>query len=510
MGKTVSMKDRIRSRAKEAAAAMVVGPLKIKYEEKKFFQPKTNCLFDIIPYVVSDPAHPEQIDPGELWPRRQYKSHYLTVDGQRRMYICRRSINEPCPICEYYAQMIKLGYKGDEVTSLKVKDRELYNVIDLQNDPKSILLFDCSYHNFGKQLDKDIADDYIGEEYGNFADLSEGFTLRVRFSRESFQTNKFFQASRIDFLPRKKPYPPAILKQVYDLDDILNIQSYEELERVLFNMEDFIREDYQSGASDGAKDFVPEANTETETDIDDSMWSKGGKKEEQEQAPPPPKAGRPPKATPPPPEPEPEPEPEIPVVEEEDYLQEEDVRQMSRPDLLALIADEQLEINPKEYRAVGDLQEAIIGILFSSMEYTAGDILAMKRPELLQIIVAEELPITSKQSHGASVPELQQMILDQLGLSEPEPEKAPGKTLPVDDASGSYEEGVCPEGFVFGEEHGTYTECEECAVWGDCDDARAKLEAETSKSKLTKPAPKGKAASPAAPPTAPKRPRPKR
>jgi hypothetical protein len=291
MGKTPSMKDRIRARAKEAAAMMTSGPLTIKYEEEKFFQPKTNCVFDIIPYIVSDPAHPEGIDIGEQWPRRQYKSHYLTVDGHRRMYICRRSIGEPCPICNYYAQMVKLGYKGDDISSLKVKDRELYNVIDLQKDSKTILLFDYSYHNFGKQLDKDIADDYIGEEYGNFADLESGFTLRVRFSRESFQASKFFQASRIDFLPRKKAYPPAILKQVYDLDKILNILSYEELEKVLFNMEDFMQEEYQSGAAEGAADFSPTS----ESDIDDSIWNKGGKS--QEEGAPPKTAGRPPAKT---------------------------------------------------------------------------------------------------------------------------------------------------------------------------------------------------------------------
>lgn len=228
-----SMRDRFKKRAKEGAQKGF--SVQLPENVKRFSPKKGTYKLDVIPYTVSAKKHPDGVAAGELWCRRPFLIHYgIGVDNKPQ--VCPRTIGKPCPICEYYERERKRpGADEDALKEIRAKARELYNVIDLDNEDDGIQVLEMSYHLFGKLLENEIneADD---DEVAGFAELKGGKTLKVRFSESSMGTNKFLEATRIDFLDRDD-YKKSILDDVVDLDSVFNILPYEELEAVFLEDE---------------------------------------------------------------------------------------------------------------------------------------------------------------------------------------------------------------------------------------------------------------------------------
>ena len=228
-----SMRDRFKKRAKEGAQKGF--SVQLPEDVKRFSPKKGTYKLDVIPYTVSAKKHPDGVAAGELWCRRPFLIHYgIGVDNKPQ--VCPRTIGKPCPICEYYERERKRpGADEDALKEIRAKARELYNVIDLDNEDDGIQVLEMSYHLFGKLLENEIneADD---DEVAGFAELKGGKTLKVRFSESSMGTNKFLEATRIDFLDRDD-YKKSILDDVVDLDTVFNILPYEELEAVFLEDE---------------------------------------------------------------------------------------------------------------------------------------------------------------------------------------------------------------------------------------------------------------------------------
>lgn len=228
-----SMRDRFKKRAKEGAQKGF--SVQLPEDVKRFAPKKGTYKLDVIPYTVSAKKHPDGVAAGELWCRRPFLIHYgIGVDNKPQ--VCPRTIGKPCPICEYYERERKRpGADEDALKEIRAKARELYNVIDLDNEDDGIQVLEMSYHLFGKLLENEIneADD---DEVAGFAELKDGKTLKVRFSESSMGTNKFLEATRIDFLDRDD-YKKSILDDVVDLDTVFNILPYEELEAVFLEDE---------------------------------------------------------------------------------------------------------------------------------------------------------------------------------------------------------------------------------------------------------------------------------
>jgi len=201
--------------------------------EVSFFQPRHRCRVDILPYRVTRDTNPD-VPPGKLCYVRTVWVHYgIGLDD--RSYICPKTIGQRCPICEHRAKLIKEKSPDEQlVAALKPKQRELYNVIDLDEPDKGVQLWEISYHLFGAKLEEEI--DEGEEDWAAFADLEQGYTLRLRFSERTLGRNKFLEVSRIDFEPRD-PYPESILDEVLDLDAILNVPTYEQLEKAFFELD---------------------------------------------------------------------------------------------------------------------------------------------------------------------------------------------------------------------------------------------------------------------------------
>ena len=205
-------------------------------------EPGSRVKLDFIPYIISDPKHPDLeegiLEVGDLWYKRPFKIH-RNIGATNDSAICPTSIGKRCPICEYRAKRIKEGAEKEELDALRTSDRNLYAVIPIDHKKfeETIHLFDISDWLFQKLLQDELEEDESMEE---FPDLVNGYTLKIRFeSRTIGKGQAFSDASRIDFLKRSEAYDEEdIMSKVPDLDKILQIFSYKELEAKFLELED--------------------------------------------------------------------------------------------------------------------------------------------------------------------------------------------------------------------------------------------------------------------------------
>ena len=274
-----SMRDKVKDRANKRKN--LGGGSKYDVDSDiEFFQHEKKILIDILPYVTSN--NPE-VDAGETWYQRTVFVHY-NVGIQESSRLCPKTIGKPCPICNYAKELAKnKDADKEEIKALRPKERELFNVIDLNEPDKGVQLWEISFHNFGKQLEEEIREG--DDAWAGFSDLEGGMSLQVRFSKESFQGgNPFLKASRIDFIERDGDYEDSTLEGVFDLDNILVVWDYEDLEKEFFGMD-------MDAPEEGEEAGEVEESTETEEageDDDVPMFSgedKGaGEVEEQQEA----------------------------------------------------------------------------------------------------------------------------------------------------------------------------------------------------------------------------------
>jgi hypothetical protein len=254
-------------------------------------EPKSRINLDILPYEVTSEVHPDRDDeygfatPGSLWFKRPYWLH-RNVGPNSESIVCPTSIKQKCPICEHRQQLLKEGLSWDDdvVRSLKPTQRNLYAVIPKgnKNYEEKIHIWDISQFLFQAKLNEEVQEN---EEYETFPDLEEGYTLRIRFSEESFGSNKFADTSRIDFIERTKPYDESILDSIPPLDDLLNIQSYKAISAQFFGnlSADEVEED-DDAAAEKLVGFTMDMEDEEENeDMEEVLIEEEEEEEEEEE-----------------------------------------------------------------------------------------------------------------------------------------------------------------------------------------------------------------------------------
>lgn len=233
--KKTSMRDKVKQKAEKNMNRGGSFCLQIPADTPIFKPKKGPYNLDFLPYEVKVDNHPE-VSKGDLWYQRTYFVHFNVGDGNEAA-ICLRTVKKPCPICEHVKELYNSDAQEDNdlAKELKAKERELYNIIDLDDQDKGVQLFDMSYHLFGKALDEEINEGE--EELADFAELEGGKTLVCSFRKKKLGTNEFFEVRKIDFEDRDD-YDDDILEEVYDLDSLLNIKDYETLQKELYGVID--------------------------------------------------------------------------------------------------------------------------------------------------------------------------------------------------------------------------------------------------------------------------------
>ena len=231
-----SVRDRVKASAKNRDRGSTGS--KFNFEGVDYYKPTKNSKkLIIVPYKVSVDDNPDA-KKGELWYKKKILVHY-GIGAEDQALICPKTVGKRCPICEDRAILVKDGYKKNEeaIKELNTSKREIFNVIDPDDDPKEILFWEVAYGNFGELLDEEIEeasdDDYIL----GIADLEDRPILNVRFKKAKFSGNAYLKISKID-ARKGKNLPESILDDVIDLDRCLKILSYDKINKIYLDMED--------------------------------------------------------------------------------------------------------------------------------------------------------------------------------------------------------------------------------------------------------------------------------
>ena len=282
--KKMSMRDRVKKRAEGNMNRGGNRYLQIPEGVEQIRPKKKTYRWDIIPYKVNVNTHPE-VQKGDLWFQRTYFVHF-NVGPDNKAVVCPRTIKKPCPICEHVKELYNSDTEENTALAkeIKAKERELYNLIDLDDPDKGVQIFEMSYHLFGKALDEEI---YEGEdELGDFAELSGGKTLVVSFRAKKLGSNEFMEVRKIEFEDRDD-YDDSILDETHDLDSLLSIFDYETLQKLLFGIDEEDEEEDDDKPKKGKKGKASSKKVEEddEDDSDDDEDEDDSDEEEEEEKP---------------------------------------------------------------------------------------------------------------------------------------------------------------------------------------------------------------------------------
>jgi hypothetical protein len=156
------------------------------------------------------------------------------------MYVCPRStLNQPCPICRFIRQRKQEGGLTEEeekaLQESQPKERQLFNIFDPAEPEKGVQILEMSFHLFGKKLEAELRgteEDEGSEDVFLFADPLEGRMLRVVVEEVNKGGYTYHDCVSIRFLERKKALPEGIEKKVHDLDKMIKVLSFEELQNI--------------------------------------------------------------------------------------------------------------------------------------------------------------------------------------------------------------------------------------------------------------------------------------
>jgi len=203
---------------------------------------------DIIPYIagVGNPF----ADEGAVHQERTYYTHPRIGVNEDSFVCLTKTYGKRCPICEEHGRQ-KKNPEADKklVKSLFWKERQLWNVIDVNDDSEKIKLWEISYHLFGKLLDSRIEKSNPKRKWGFYADIKMGFTLSVTFIEKKNEGFTWYEANAIDFDPREEEYDASIIEEAACLDDLLIETAYKRLSAVFNQTEDSDDEEPQGSVS---------------------------------------------------------------------------------------------------------------------------------------------------------------------------------------------------------------------------------------------------------------------
>ncbi|HEC65473.1 MAG TPA: hypothetical protein ENI23_09270, partial [bacterium] len=231
---------------------------------------------DIIPYTVGE-GNPFA-DLGELHFERTFWTH-RDIGAEQNSYVCpAKTAKKKCPICEYRSSLQRDPNSDSElIKSLVPKERQLWNVIDLEESEKGVQLWEISFHLFGKRLDSEIENADEDDDYKYFADLKDGRTLKLGVVQKSIKGGKpFCDVDTIGFKTRREDYNESILEDVHNLDEILNILDYDKLKDIFLQVDS---DSEEKNKEERTKKPTKKKTEEKPDEEDDNPAKKAGLKE---------------------------------------------------------------------------------------------------------------------------------------------------------------------------------------------------------------------------------------
>jgi len=376
-------------------------------------EPASRVSLDILPYIVTDPNHPEKDEErgvavqGSEWYRRSYKLH-RNIGAADVALVCPTSVGKKCPICEYRQNLLNRGanWQDDAVRKIRPSDRSIYYVVPIGHKKyeQRVHVWDISHFCFQSKLNDEIEEN---PDFGSFPDPGpDGLTLKIRFSEEKIGSNVFADTSRIDFEQRSYSYGEEDINNLSSLDEVIDVKDYAEIKRAFFETGDMDEDDIEEDEPEAAPRplrTIPRKATNGANGTDRA---------------PPPRRTRP------------------PVEEaEEEVIEEGDV------------AEEPEEASPPPRRARTQPTAAAV-------EQTRA---ARPAPRPAATAAAGRA--------GAATAPTTRAPLQRQPLTRQAAPEAPAAAADA-----------CPAGYRFGVDCDLYQECQTCEVWNECYEAKGESE----------------------------------
>lgn len=233
--------------SKESGAPAKAGVMNWKKVEGdvNFFSPiEGKNRINIIPYTIKTKNHPlvkrGEFEVGDQDYVMDIYSHRGVGPSEATVLCLKSTFGKPCPICEQSALLRKQG-KEKEAGDLKPSRRVFYNIQDMK-EPDKLKVFETSHYLFEKELIDEARDDDEGG-FVDFADPIDGKEIKFRASDVQKGSIKYKEFKSFSFEDRDDPIPDELLESAISFDEIMNVPTYEEVEKILFGQDDDDEED---------------------------------------------------------------------------------------------------------------------------------------------------------------------------------------------------------------------------------------------------------------------------
>jgi len=233
----------------------------------------------IVPYVAGE-GNP-YADPGELHWERTYFSH-PRVGPNNESFLCMKgSLGKKCAVCELRAELAQdPDTPRATLDALKPKQRQLWNVLDMNEPEKGVQIWEIAQFSFGKLLRERVENEDEDEDISSFADPEEGKILKLTISEESYKGRPTYKVAAIDFKKRDKPLSEEVLEGAQCLDNLLIVPKYADVKKVVSQSPD---EDDDEDEDD--EDEAPKKKKSRRSRYEDDEEDKAPKKKKKRRSP---------------------------------------------------------------------------------------------------------------------------------------------------------------------------------------------------------------------------------
>ncbi len=228
--------------SKESGAPAKAGVMNWKKAEGDvtFFSPiEGRNRINIVPYEIKTKNHPlvkrGEFEIGDKDYVMDIFVHRGVGPSEASVLCLKSTYGKPCPICEQSAILRKQG-KEKEAGDLKASRRVFYNIQDMK-EPDKLKVFETSHYLFEKELIDEARDDEEGG-FVDFADPIDGKEIKFRASDVQKGSIKYKEFKSFSFEDRDDPISDELLESAISFDEIMNVPTYEEVEKILFGQDD--------------------------------------------------------------------------------------------------------------------------------------------------------------------------------------------------------------------------------------------------------------------------------
>ncbi len=212
--------------------------------------------FSFIPYTAGKGS--KMAAPGRLVPGLPYWVHNGIGPNEETFLCAAKMFQKPCAVCEQRARLLRDedDSKEELIRSLSASQRELWNVLDMDDKDKGVQVWDYSDFLFFKYLRQKM-DAY--KKYQMFADPDNGLILNINAAKA--EKGPWYVCSDIECDPRKA-LSDELLDQAVNFEGCLVETPYDELKAVFLQTAG-------AGADEASTSGGHEANGEHDERRDD-------------------------------------------------------------------------------------------------------------------------------------------------------------------------------------------------------------------------------------------------